>query len=98
MKATKTRWSSEDVFMEWLREFASLTSPTSNPHKAIVLIVDGSKTDLSRASIEEAVKLGVHLVAPPSHFTEEKVLCLFSPPPPWGAFNWRAGEWGPAPL
>ena len=21
-----------------------------------------------------------------------------SPPPPWGAFNWGAGEWGPAPL
>ena len=20
-----------------------------------------------------------------------------SPPPPWGAFNWGAGEWGPAP-
>ena len=21
-----------------------------------------------------------------------------SPPPPWGAFNWGAGEWGPALL
>ena len=21
-----------------------------------------------------------------------------SPPPPWGALNWGAGEWGPAPL
>ena len=21
-----------------------------------------------------------------------------SPPPPWGAFNWGAGEWGPTPL
>ena len=70
MKATKTGWSSEDIFMEWLREFASLTSPTSNPHKDFVLIVDGSKTHLSRAVIEEAVKLGVHLVALPSHLTD----------------------------
>ena len=41
VKATKKGWSSEDIFMEWLREFASLTSPTLNPHKAVVLIVDG---------------------------------------------------------
>ena len=69
MKATKTGWSSEDIFIEWLREFASLTSPTVNPHKAVVLIVDGSKTHLTRAIIEEAVKLGVHLGALPNHLT-----------------------------
>ena len=56
--------------MEWLREFASLTSPTANPHKAVVLIVDGTKTHLTRAIIEEAVKLGVHLVALLSHLTD----------------------------
>ena len=55
--------------MEWLRDFASLTSATSKPHKAVVLLVDGSKTHLSRAIIEEAVKLGVHLVALRSHLT-----------------------------
>ena len=44
---------------------ASLISPTSNPHKAVVLIVDGSKTHLSRDIIDEAVKLEVHLVAQP---------------------------------
>ena len=70
VKATKTGWSSEDIFIEWLREFASLTSPTANPHKAVVLIVDGSKTHLTRAIIEEAVKLGLHLVALPSHLTD----------------------------
>ena len=59
MKATKTGWSSEDIFIEWLKEFASLTGPTANLHKAVVLIVDGSKTYLTRAIIEEAVKLGV---------------------------------------
>ena len=53
-------------FMQWLKEFASLTAPTSNPHKAIVLIVDGGKTHLSRGIFEEAVKLGVHLVALPA--------------------------------
>ena len=70
MKATKTDWSAEDIFIEWLREFASLTSRTANPNKAVVLIVDGSKTHLRRAIIEEAVKLGVHLVALPSHLTD----------------------------
>ena len=70
VKATKKGCSSEDIFMEWLKEFASLTSPTVNPHKAVVLIVDGSKTHLRRAIIEEAVKLGVHLVALPSHLTD----------------------------
>ena len=69
VKATKTSWSSEDIFIEWLREFASLTSPTANPHKAVVLFVDGNKIHLTRAIIEEAVKLGVHLVALPSHLT-----------------------------
>ena len=56
--------------MEWLREFASLTSPSANPHKAVVLIVDGSRTHLTRAIIEEAVKLGGHFVALPSHLTD----------------------------
>ena len=70
VKATKTGWSSKDIFIEWLREFASLTSPTANPHKVVVLIMDGSKTHLTRAIIEEAVKLGVHLVALPSHLTD----------------------------
>ena len=70
VKATKTGWSSEDIFIEWLREFASLTSPTASPYKAVVLIVEGSKTHLTRAIIEEAVKLGVHLVALPSHLTD----------------------------
>ena len=56
--------------MEWLREFAFLTRPTANPHKAVVLIVDGTKTHLTRAIIGEAVKLGVHLVALPSHLTD----------------------------
>ena len=53
MKATKTGWSSEYIFIEWLREFVSLTSPTTNPHKALVLVVDGSKTHLPGAIIEE---------------------------------------------
>ena len=70
VKHTKTGWSSEDIFIEWLREFASLTSQTANRHKAVVLIVDGSKTHLTRAIIQEAVKLGVHLVALPSHLTD----------------------------
>ena len=70
VKATRTGWSSEDSFIEWLREFSSLTSPTANPYKAVVLIVDGSQTHLTRAIIEEAVKLGVHLVALPSHLTD----------------------------
>ena len=70
VKATKTGWSSEDIFIEWLREFASLTNPSANPHKAMVLIVDGSKTHLTRAIIEDAVKLRVHLVALPSHLTD----------------------------
>ena len=67
LKATKTGSSSHDIFMEWLRELASLTTPTSNPHKVVVLIVDGSKTHLSRAIIEEAAKLGLHVVALNSH-------------------------------
>ena len=70
VKATKTGWSSENIFMEWLREFVSLTSQTSNPRKAVVLIVDGSKAHLSTAIIEEAVRLGVHLVVLPSHLTD----------------------------
>ena len=70
MKATTTGRSSEDIFMEWLREVACLTSPTANPHKAVVLIVDDSKTHFTRAIIGEAVKLGVHLVALPSHLTD----------------------------
>ena len=70
MKATKTGCSSQDIFIEWLRKFASLTSPTANPHKAVVLIADGSKTHLTRATIEDGVKLGVHLVALPSHLTD----------------------------
>ena len=70
VKATKIGWSSEETFMKWLREFASLTSPTANPHKAVVFIVDGSKTHLTRRVIEEAVKLGVHLEALPSHLTD----------------------------
>ena len=70
VKAINTGWSSEDIFIQCLREFASLTNPTANPHKAVVLIVDGSKTHLTRAVIEEAVKLGVHLVALPSHLTD----------------------------
>ena len=70
VKATKTGWSSEDIIIEWLREFASLRRATANPHKSVVLIVDGSKTHLTRAIIEEAVKLGVHLVALPSHLTD----------------------------
>ena len=70
VKATKTGCSSEDIFMDWLREFASLTNQASNPHKAAVLIVEGSKTHLSRAITEEDVKLGVHLVALPSHLTD----------------------------
>ena len=67
VKATKTGWSSEDIFIEWLREFASLSSPTAKPHKA----VEGSKTHFIRAIIEEVVKLGVHLVALPSHLTDQ---------------------------
>ena len=55
---------------DWLKEFASLNAPTSNPHKTVVLIVDGSKKHLSRAIIEEASKLAVHLVALPSHLTD----------------------------
>ena len=27
-----------------------------------------------------------------------RVRALVHSPPPWGAFNWGAGEWGPAPL
>ena len=70
VKATKTGWSSEDIFIEWLREFASFISPTANPHKAVLLIVDDSKTHLRRAIVGEAVKSGVHLVALPSHLTD----------------------------
>ena len=70
VKATKTGWCSTDIFTDSLRQFAPLTSQTANPHKAVVLIVDGSKTHLTRAIIREAVKLGVHLVALPSHLTD----------------------------
>ena len=67
MKGMKARWSLEDIVLDWVKEFASLTAPTSNPYTAVVPIVDGSKTHLLRAIIDEAVKLGMHLVPFPSH-------------------------------
>ena len=94
VKATKTGWSSEDIFIEWLREFTSLTSPTANPHKAVVLIEDGSKTHLTRAIIEEAVKLGVHLVALPSHLSDVvQPLDLSVFKPFKAALKKRRGNW-----
>ena len=70
VKATNSCWCSQDVFIDWLGELASLTSPTAHTNKAVVLIVDGSKTHLTRAIVEEAVKLRVHLVALPSHLND----------------------------
>ena len=72
VKATKTGWSSEDIFVRWLREFACLTSPIANPHQAVVLIVDGSKTHLPRAIIEGAGKLGVFV----KFVTESLMQCV----------------------
>ena len=42
----------------------------------------------ARTSLRAGIQLLEHVVPVSSR----------SPPPPWGAFNWGAGEWGPAPL
>ena len=41
---------------------------------------------------------GVWYYGPTAVGKSHKAPSACSPPPPWGAFNWGAGEWGPAPL
>ena len=71
LKGTPDGWSSQEVFLEWVETvLVKETQPLSNPHKCILLSLDGSKTHLTLEGLQKMKSWGVELVVFPPHFTD----------------------------
>ena len=71
LKGTPDAWSSQEVFLEWVETvLAKETQPLSNPHKCILLLVDGSKTHLTLDGLEKKKCWGVEVVVFLPHLTD----------------------------
>ena len=71
LKGTPDGWSSRKVFLEWVETvLVKETQPLSNPHKCILLLVDGSKTHLTPEGLKKMKSWGVEVVVSPPHLTK----------------------------
>ena len=53
-KGTPDGWSSQEVFVAWVETIlVKETQPLSNPHKCILLLVDGSKTHVTLQGLKK---------------------------------------------
>ena len=68
---TKKGWSDVAIFMELVRElFVSEVHPKQNENGYVVLIVDGSKTDITVSNIAQCKELGVQTVVVSAYLTD----------------------------
>ena len=65
-KGTPDGWSSQEVFLEWLEiVLMREIKPLINPHKCILLLVDGSKTHLTLKGLQKMKSGSVEVVVFP---------------------------------
>ena len=70
LKGTPDGWSSQEFFLEWVeRVLVKETQPLSNPHKCILLLVDGSNTHLTLEGLQKMKSSRVKVVVFPPHLT-----------------------------
>ena len=71
LKRTPDRWSSQEVFLEWVETvLVKETQPLGNPQKSILVLVDGSKTQLTLQGLQKMKSWGVEVVVFPPHLTD----------------------------